>query len=306
MEAFHLDPADLGADEKAHAALARFRLSIVKSHAGPDFDRAYDALFAVFGERGEFERREVVAHWIARGSHDLPGDPALAWRYALLVARDASGDLAAVRDCHVTIDRQHRITVIYLAHALVLPAYRRTGLGAVLRAAPIAIARRALKSLGEDTAHHEILLAAEMDPWERAVPASLVRLVAYGRSGFAAIDPRVLPYCQPDFRDPAEIGDVPRNLPFLAVVRRSGHATASALPRSLAEAYVHHLYAVFATHCLPEHLAKPREHALATLAASGLERVPLLPLPKGVDDDEALAPLARAMVLPFHLPVSNE
>ncbi|HVY45668.1 MAG TPA: hypothetical protein VHB21_07305, partial [Minicystis sp.] len=181
---------------------------------------------------------------------------------------------------------------VYLAHALVAPSFRRHGLGAALRD----LARRdgdgARQALGEDA---DLLLAAEMEPYDAAAPDSIGRLVAYGKDGFGVLDPSVVLYQQPDFR---ELGaaDVARPIPLLAVVRWCGHEAERLLPRRLAEAYVRHLHAVFATHC--------RATDLAPLAAISLEAIgrapdplPLLRLPTSADDEEALAPLAKRDVL---------
>jgi GNAT superfamily N-acetyltransferase len=281
------DPADLDpGDDKARAALARYRLEPVASERA--FEAAFGALDAEFGPRGEIERREVVERWLARGPDRLDG---LAWHYHLLGAWEGDA-LAGARDCHVTVDEARGECVIYLAHTLVLPEHRRGGLASLLRAAPVTLARRAAPPGAE------LLLAAEMEPASLAAADTLVRLVAYGRAGFRAVAPARLPYCQPDFRDLDALGEPARPLPLLAVVKHIGH-DADTLPRSLCEAYVRHLYAVFGTHCRASDLARPRDHALAAIGSAD---VPLLPLPRSLDDRERLAPLLREAVLPHHLP----
>jgi GNAT superfamily N-acetyltransferase len=289
-----LDAADLEPeDTKAREALARYRLEIVDEATSAAFAAAYGALAAEFAPRGEIERREVVLDWLAHRDRRLDG---LAWRYLLLAAWD--GDvLAGARDCHVTVDADRAECVIYLAHTLVLPPHRRGGLASLLRAAPITIARRVTAGV----TGAELLLAAEMEPADLAAQDTLVRLVAYGRAGFRAVSPARLPYCQPDFRDLAATGAEARPLPLLAVVRRIGHEEASALPPALGEAFVRHLYAVFGTHCRASDLARPREHALAAVRAAAAD-LPLLALPRHLDDRERLAPLLREAVLPYHLP----
>jgi GNAT superfamily N-acetyltransferase len=285
-------------DDKARAALERFRLARVQEAAGRDFREGWGALDAEFGPRGEIERPEVVRGWLeASRGRALP--EGLWWEYHLIVARDAEGVLAGARDCHVTVDAARGECVVYLAHTLVLPPYRRAGLAALLRAAPVTAAQRALVRAA--TAG-DVLLAAEMEPADPAAEDTIVRLVAYGRGGFAVVPPAVLPYCQADFRDPARIGEAPRPLPLLAVVRWLGHDGATALPARLCEAYVRHLYAVFATHCRPSDLGPPLGHALGALRAHGGGEVPLLALPRSRDDVDALAPLLRAEVLRHHSP----
>ena len=300
MSSLHLETRDVE-DEKGRKALERFRIEEVDLGAPALFDAAYGALDAEFGPRGELERRSVIEGWLR-----APPDRT----YHLLVAREnqtgsGAARLAAVRDCHVSVDLEARAVVAYLAHVVVMPEHRRSGLASIMRAAPLALAREALKRAGPST-KGDLLLAAEMDPADPDVEGSIVRLVAYGRAGFAAIDPSCLPYCQPDFRELATLSQAvhcevpPRPLPMLAVVRWVGHEGAPCLPKRFAEAFVRNLYAVFATHCRPEDLAEPRAHALAALAAHPAVEVPLLPLPKNKDDADALRPLLREHVLPHH------
>jgi hypothetical protein len=206
-----------------------------------------------------------------------------------------------VRDCHTVLDPSSGVCVVYLAHTFVVPAHRRSGLGALLRAAPVTLGKRALAEAGQAPGAAEVLLAAEMEPVRRGAADTVARLVAYGRAGFAVVHPACLPYQQPDFRDLAALRAADpsveaRPLPLLAVVRRIGHHDATALPARLAAAFVRHLYAVFATHCDERDLARPREHALSTLGASGLDPVPLLRLPSSPDDEPAIGPLRHEAV----------
>lgn len=254
-----------------------YRIEEVRSSRAPDFAEAYAALAAEFGPRGELERREVIVGWLDVEAHPRA---ALERTYHLLVARDENGVLAGVRDCHVVIDRSG-VAVVYLAHALVLPPYRRTGLGALLRRVPIEIGQAAIGEAGLAASAVDLLLAAEMAPASLDDEASIVRLRAYGKDGFAAIAPAALPYFQPDFRDLDALDpqrDEPRPIPLLAVVRFIGHEGASSLPVRLARAFVTHLYAVFATHVRRDHLASLEASTLRVLDAFPYADVPLLPL----------------------------
>src|SRR2546427_237646 len=80
---------------------------------------------------------------------------------------------AGVRDCHVTVDVARRECIVYLAHTLVMPAFRRGGLASLFRAAPLTLARRAIAAAELDSA--DILLAAEMEPADRGAVDTLVR-----------------------------------------------------------------------------------------------------------------------------------
>jgi GNAT superfamily N-acetyltransferase len=288
------DPDDLEpGDEKARLAREQFTIRPVSDRTSSEFFEGYGALWDEFGPRGELERRAVVEGWLERGAQGVLGeDRRLDWHYHLLVARDAHGQLAGVRDCHVTVDADRRECIVYLAHTLVLPAYRRGGLASLFRAAPLTLARRASSGLPDC----DILMAAEMEPLDRSLPDSLVRLIAYGRGGFRVVPPAALPYCQPDFRDLAQSGDAARPLPLLAVVRWVNHPSSGEIPKRLAEAYARHLYAVFATHCRPSDLSPPLAHMLAALARAD-DPIALLSLPANGQDDAALSPLASSEVL---------
>jgi hypothetical protein len=91
----------------------------------------------------------------------------------------------------VVLDRTG-VAVVYLAHALVLPPYRRTGLGALFRRVPIEIGQAAIGEAGLAASRVDLLLAAEMEPASLDDEASIVRLRAYGQDGFAAIAPAAL------------------------------------------------------------------------------------------------------------------
>jgi hypothetical protein len=297
------DPGDVEADPKARAALSRFSLRSIRASTDPAFAGAFAALSSEFAPRGELERREVIDGWLdrpdARTIRTLTGVE-LVHEYHFITARDESGKLAGVRDCHVTVDREARVAVAYLAHALVMPQSRRSGLAALLRAAPVTIARRVVNATLAGAANIEILLAAEMEHPQSLALESVTRLVAYGRAGFRALSPRHFPYHQPDFRSLAAPATEPVPLPLLALVRSLGHDDDLDLPARLADAFATHLYAVFATHCDRLHLRTLLAFTSSTLAASGLQRLPLLRLPSSPDDGSALDPLYRDTVLPFY------
>ena len=271
---------------------------IAEVHGGPEADEAYALLDAWFGVRGELERRSVIDAWLATPEGRVIDGVRV--RYHLLTARTADGALAAARDCYVSIDAARALCVVYFAHAFVQEAHRRTGLAGRLRDVPLDLARADLRDAGVGNA--TLLAAVEQEPIDDAAPDTLIRRIAYGRAGFRAIDPRCLPYCQADFSDPATRGDRPvRPLPLLAVVRHVGHEGSSTLPVDLARAYVRHNNIVFSVHCAAEELVAPRRHALESLARCGLAEVPLLPLPRDLEDTAAISPLRAARFL-SHFP----
>jgi GNAT superfamily N-acetyltransferase len=277
-------------DAKGQGALGRFTMSLVTAD-GSDFEQAYALLDGEFGAKGELERRETLLGYLSRET--------ATYGYRLVLARDAEGKVAAVRDCHISIDPGAHTVVVYLSHVLVLPPYRRSGLGSLMREVPAALARRAMAGAKLEPPV-DLLLAAEMEPVAEGAVDTVTRLVAYGRAGFKVIDPSYLPYCQADYREHARIdADRPRPLPLLPVVRWVGHETAREIPRSLAAAYVEHLYRIIGVHCREQDLALPRAHAMDTLARHP-GPVPLLPPPRAMDDRDALAPLAREKVLAYY------
>jgi GNAT superfamily N-acetyltransferase len=286
--------------EKGVAALARFTLSSVPSAAHPDFDAAYTLLDAEFGDRGELERREVLAEWLTQRL--APPEAPCHIQYFLIIVRDQGGEIAGVRDCYVTNDPENiNRCVVYLAHVLVTPAYRRSGVASLLRTAPIALAELTTLSRGGLSSLWDIILAGEMEPLQPESAASLVRLVAYGRSGFWAIPPQELPYCQPDFRDLEALQVPPKPIPLLAVIRYVGKEERGEIQRWVAEAFVRRLYGVFSRSCRPQDLQPAFAHSLAALPAR--QTLSLLPLPRHADDHERALPLLRDNVL-LHFPES--
>lgn len=289
------DVADLDR-AKAASAASQFRLQILDDPDSAAFDQAYRMLDEFFGPRGELEDRGALARFARDGC--IPYGQRVEGNYRMVAAWD--GDtLAGVRDCYVDIDPKAGVCLTALSHALIAPEYRRSGLGAMFRAFPVTLARRITEErLGP---HHglPILIAAEMEPADPENVDTIVRLVAYGRSGFRVMDPRRVPYSQPDFRDLAAIGATHTALPLLPVVRWVDHADATAVPAWMAAAYprlfhmAHYLY-------LPFDRVQPSEmHALETLSRS-TEEVALLPLPTGFDQVSLLAPLLRGEVLPLY------
>ncbi|XYH98046.1 hypothetical protein ACMHYB_61625 [Sorangium sp. So ce1128] len=313
-----VDPRDVcpgEGPEKVARALAQF--SVVEVQGDAAFDEGYRALDAVFGPKGELERHEVLSDWFA-GKHTDPEAPIVATYHMLLARGVDDGRLAGVRDCYVTLDRATRRCVALLSHALVLPDFRRTGLAALLRAAPIALARRALREagLGEGGAPAdvsagcaeaqapasgaEILLAAEMEAVDPDDRDTVVRLIAYGRAGFAVIPPTVLPYAQPDFRDTAALGVAPVPLPLLAVVRQVGEEERADIPRARAESFLRHYQTAHAREVSLSDLAPIRDNALARLSAFPGARVPLIRIPRGPAEIAGFAPLLRSAVMPLY------
>lgn len=281
---------------RASQALERFRLCAPVGGADPLLAQGYAFLADYFGPKGEIERWPVLRTW---ADHDIRPLVQLRARYRMILAFDEDGALAGARDCYAVLDVDARICVVYLSHALVAPAHRRGGLAPLLRAAGATLGRQIIAEHGLDRAEVELLLAVEQEPIDPQDHDSHVRLTAYGRAGFQAIDPAILPYCQPDFRDLETLGVPAQPLPLLAVVRRVGHEGERTLPRALASAFVRHLYAVFGTHCRPADLEPPLRHALDALARWPSDTLPLEPLPRHPSEAPTQTTLLRDRALTF-------
>lgn len=283
---------------KAESALGRFRFQVLDDPSSPAFDRAYAMLDGFFGPRGELEERAALARFTAEQL--IRYGPGLEGHYRLVAAWEGD-ELAGVRDCYIDIDVDNRVCVVALSHAFIAPRWRRSGLGALFRALPVTLARRIVGERLNAPERVPILIAAEMEPADPSQPDTIVRLMAYGRSGFGVLDPRRLPYSQPDFREEVVSASRHTGIALLPVVRWVDHPQADRVPVAYAAAFPR-LFHVCHRMYLPHWRVDPSEaHALSTLGRS-TEAVPLLPLPTGPEQLELLVPLLRGAVLPLYPP----
>jgi GNAT superfamily N-acetyltransferase len=224
---------------------SRFELARIGSADDPLFPEAYGALHEVFDGAGEIETPEVLEARLAwRPARPRRG---LALRYALVLVR-RDGRFAAVRDHTVMIplDRPELGVVVHLSHVFVAPEWRRTGLASMLRALPVADAHAAMAEAGW-TGDRPVTLLAEMERPEPGDPATRIRLSAYAKAGFLAVDPSAVGYLQPDFRRPEVIdaGGGPRPLPMVLVVRRVGREDERVIEAGIVRGWVEILYAMY-------------------------------------------------------------
>lgn len=293
-----LNLADVAAPDrdKVAAALPRYRLEVVRDPQSPAFLQAWAALEGFFGPRGELEARDALEGFVRDGL--LPYDDGMYGHYRLIVAWEGE-TFAGVRDCYIDFDPVAKLCVVALSHSWVAPAHRRSGLAAIFRALPVSLSREIIAD-NPGVADFPVLVIAEMEPVTADDPNSVVRLVAYGRSGFAVMDPQRMPYSQPDFRQTA---DSPFNsIPLLGVVRWVGHEGATGLPPHMA-AGLPRLFHQAHRKYLPRDRVDPLEvHALRTLSRQEA-LVSLLPLPQSTRDLDALAPLVKSAVLAAYPPM---
>ena len=212
-----LAPGDMKSLEGDWSSMELHR---VQSADDPDFDIAFGALWAEFGARSEVEQPTVLSRRLCWNGDTLVEGYALRYRLVLLKSQ---GKLAAVRD-HTAIVRSDREeAIVHLSHNFIAPEWRRSGLAGWLRALPIESARNCLAEQRRSLAS-PIILAGEMKTLDAADSASYTRLKAYEKAGYLLVDPRRVPYLQPDFRAPAEIDLTggARPLSLNLIVRRVG------------------------------------------------------------------------------------
>lgn len=240
--------SDLAPGDQKSAAFDVSSVEVARVSSGNDplFEVAYARLWEQFGPADEIETRAVLGRRLAWD----PAQPrdGLAMRYDLLLVRDRVGAFVAARD-HTAIADASSV-VVHLSHALVDPAWRRSGLAGWLRALPIQTARECLARAGFSTTV-PITLCAEMEYPDGHDEARSIRLRAYERSGYRKVDPAVIDYHQPDFR-PQEVIDAsggPVPLRFQLIVRRVGRESEEVISGAEVRAIVHRFYTMYGQEC---------------------------------------------------------
>jgi len=228
-----IDEADLApGDRRAPAAAcAELRLYVVESADDPWFEAGYRLLDAEFGAKGELESRDVLARRLKWRAEQPHRGHAMLYRMMLVFH---SEDCVAVRDHTAMLREGGEELIVHISHVLVLPAWRGTGLAAIMRTVPLQTARACAAAAGRPGAR--ITLVAEMEAWDAGIPERIVRMRSYERAGFRKIYP-TFGYHQPDFRAAAAIdaSGGPRVIPFELVIRRLGRE----MERHLAARDVH-------------------------------------------------------------------
>jgi len=263
-----LAPGDQRARE---LATARLRVHAISGADDPLFHRIYDRLWQEFGHRNEMERQDVIVARLAHDPRDLVDGHAL--QYQLLAILDGD-EIVGLRDHTAIVPPADAAAVlVHLSHVIVEPRHRGTGLAGWLRALPLQAARACAASVAQPCA--DITLVGEMEHPGDATDVQ-TRLRSYDRAGFRKLDPRQVPYHQPDFRPAAEIDATGvQPVPLMLALRRVGREHEHDVPAAEVREIVTGLYTLFAAHQRGEHM-QPLWALRDALPGAGT--IPLLPL----------------------------
>ena len=213
----HLAPGDARSLEGDWADMELHRIT---SPEDPFFSQAFGALSAEFGDAGEMEQDSVIARRMQWLPEQMINGASMQYALQLVTRR---GEFVAVRDHTVIILESEPGAVVHLSHNRVSPDWRRSGIAGWMRARPVATAMDSIQTLRLPSAS-PVTLVGEMEHFDPTRSATLVRLTAYEKAGFKMVDPELVSYLQPDFRDPAEIdiSSGPQPLPLTLMLRRIG------------------------------------------------------------------------------------
>jgi hypothetical protein len=217
MRPEHLAPGDTKSLQGDWSGL---ELHTIRSTEDPFFETAFKALWEEFGAAGEMEQEEVIAERMKWHPSQIRDGAALF--YAMLLITH-NGDFVAVRDHTAILLEKEPGVVVHLSHNLVAPAWRRSGIAGWMRALPVSTAREALVAAGRPL-DAPITLVGEMEHFNPSNAATGIRLTAYEKAGYKMVDPELVDYWQPDFRDPQVIDQEngPKPIPLCLMLRRIG------------------------------------------------------------------------------------
>ena len=217
MRPEHLAPGDT---KSLHGDWSGLELHTIRSTDDPFFETAFGALWKEFGEAGEMEQAGVIAERMKWHPSKMIDGAALLYSM-LLITRD--GEFVAVRDHTAILLANEPGAIVHLSHNLVAPTWRRSGIAGWLRALPVSTALEALAAAGRPI-DAPITLVGEMEHFNPNDTATGIRLTAYEKAGYKMVDPKLVDYWQPDFRDPQIIDQEngPQPIPLCLMLRRIG------------------------------------------------------------------------------------
>ena len=217
MRPEHLAPGDTKSLQGDWSGL---ELHTIRSADDPFFETAFGALWAEFGAAGEMEQAGVIAERMKWHPSQMHDEAALLYAMQLITR---NGEFVGVRDHTAILLENERGAIVHLSHNLVAPAWRRSGIAGWLRALPVSTALEALAAAGRqlDT---PVTLVGEMEHFNPSNAATGIRLTAYEKAGYKMVDPELVDYWQPDFRDPRIIDQEngPQPIPLCLMLRRIG------------------------------------------------------------------------------------
>ena len=266
-----------GDQRSAGADLGGVVFHLVESAQDPFFEIGFQRLTELFGPRGEMESRAVLEHRFGwNRAEPVPGQP--LFHYAMILALDPQNRAAAVRDYTAIVHAppEPAAATVHLSHLWIHPDYRRTGLAGWMRAFPVETARTLL-ARARHAIHAPITLVGEMEFPDGQDEARNIRLLAYEKAGYRKVDPKVIPYLQPDFRDPVVIdaSGGPQPIPMTPIIRRVGHENETTAPASEIRTLIRDLYAMYADTFRPSDMAPVLKQWRAY--PTGSTPIPLLP-----------------------------
>lgn len=217
MRPEHLAPGDTKSLQGDWSGL---ELHTIRSTDDPFFETAFGALWEEFGAAGEMEQEGVITERMKWHPSQMHEGSALLYAMQLITRR---GEFVAVRDHTVILLENEPGAIVHLSHNLVAPAWRRSGIAGWLRALPISTARETLAATGRPP-NTPITLVGEMEHFNPESEATGIRLKAYEKAGYKMVDPALVDYRQPDFRDPQIIDQEngPQPIPLCLMLRRIG------------------------------------------------------------------------------------
>lgn len=217
MRPEHLAPGD---SKSLVGDWSGFELHTIRSADDPLFDAAFGALWEEFGAAGEMERAAVIASRMKWHPSQFHNEAALLYAMQLITR---NGEFVGVRDQTAILLENEPGAIVHLSHNLVAPAWRRSGIAGWMRALPVSTALEAL-AVSRRSANAPVTLVGEMEHFDPSRTATKIRLTAYEKAGYKMVDPLLVDYRQPDFRDPRIIDreNGPQPLPLCLMLRRIG------------------------------------------------------------------------------------
>lgn len=221
-----------------------FEVHLVTAIDSPYFERAYDLLWAQFGDKNEMETRDTLQARFQLAPQAF---------YELALVLDDKGEWAAVCDYSLIAGAQAGDElVVHLSLTLVNPACRKSHLASKLL--HFTICRAMAVSAGA-----AITLLAESEYDDSIDPAKAVRLRAFEKIGLQKADPQVVHFFQPDFSAPKDLQAIyeAQPVPLQLLLIRVGREDDTAIGGRELKRLVRRLYWMYGQQFRPQDMAHP-------------------------------------------------